>query len=129
MIYLASPYSHPDPAVMQYLASAYSHPDPAVRQYRYTAACKAAARLLQQGINVFSPMAHSLPIAQIGGLPETTWAFWEPFDREYIALSEKVVVLTLDGWDQSVGVQAEIKIARELGKPVTYLAPEPEEQS
>ena len=27
----------------------------------------------------------------------------------------------LDGWQQSVGVQAEIAIARELGKPVTYL--------
>ena len=30
----------------------------------------------------------------------------------------------LPGWCESVGVQAEIRIARELGKPVRYLAPE-----
>jgi len=30
----------------------------------------------------------------------------------------------LDGWNQSVGVQAEIRVARELGKPVRYLAAE-----
>ena len=29
----------------------------------------------------------------------------------------------LPGWCESVGVQAEIQIARELGKPVRYLAP------
>ncbi len=28
----------------------------------------------------------------------------------------------LDGWRESVGVQAEIAIARELGKPVTFLS-------
>jgi len=27
----------------------------------------------------------------------------------------------LDGWKQSEGVQAEISIARELGKPVTFM--------
>jgi len=33
-----------------------------------------------------------------------------------------VVVVMLDGWRESVGVQAEIAIARELGKPVTFLS-------
>jgi hypothetical protein len=33
------------------------------------------------------------------------------------------IVLTLPGWRESVGVQAEIAIARELGKPVTFLQP------
>jgi hypothetical protein len=32
-----------------------------------------------------------------------------------------VVVLMLDGWEQSRGVQAEIAIARELGKPVSFI--------
>jgi hypothetical protein len=30
----------------------------------------------------------------------------------------------LAGWQESVGVQAEIRIARDLGKPVRYLAPD-----
>jgi hypothetical protein len=30
----------------------------------------------------------------------------------------------IDGWRESVGVQAEIQIAGECGKPVRYLAPD-----
>ena len=30
----------------------------------------------------------------------------------------------LDGWRESVGIQAEIAIARQLGKPVTFLPAE-----
>ncbi|MBX3452499.1 MAG: DUF1937 family protein [Planctomycetaceae bacterium] len=41
-----------------------------------------------------------------------------------MARCDEVVVLTLDGWRESAGVQAEIRIAGELGKPVRYLAPE-----
>jgi Domain of unknown function (DUF4406) len=35
-----------------------------------------------------------------------------------------VVVLMLDGWEGSAGVQAEIRTARDLGKRVRYLAAE-----
>jgi hypothetical protein len=30
----------------------------------------------------------------------------------------------LDGWQESIGVQAEIRMAKELGKPVRYLVSE-----
>jgi Domain of unknown function (DUF4406) len=33
-------------------------------------------------------------------------------------------MLMLDGWEDSAGVQAEIRIAREFGRPVRYLAAE-----
>jgi len=36
----------------------------------------------------------------------------------------EVVVLKLSGWQESIGVQAEIAAARALGKPVTFLEPE-----
>ena len=49
------------------------------------------------------------------------WAFWQRHDRRYLEACDEVVVLMLDGWRESVGVQAEIAIARELGKPVTFL--------
>ena len=32
--------------------------------------------------------------------------------------------LTLDGWDKSVGVRAEVELARTLGKPVALLCPQ-----
>jgi nucleoside 2-deoxyribosyltransferase len=107
---------------MIYLASPYSHPDPAVREQRFRAACQAAVALLHAGRVVFSPIAHSHPLAQ-HGLPGN-WHFWERYDRAFLERCDEVLVLMLDGWEESVGVQAEIRIARELGKPVGYLAPD-----
>lgn len=107
---------------MIYLASPYSHPDPAVREQRFRAACQAAVALLHAGRVVFSPIAHSHPLAQ-HGLPGN-WHFWERYDRAFLERCDEVLVLMLDGWEESVGVQAEIRIARELGKPVRYLAPD-----
>jgi len=104
-----------------YLASPYSHPDPAVRQARYRAVCRAAAALLAAGQPVFSPIAHSHPLVEYG-LP-ADWSFWQRYDQELLARCDELVVLMLPGWCESVGVQAEIQIARELGKPVRYLAP------
>lgn len=104
---------------MIYLASPYSHPDPAVRQQRFEAACRAAAAMIRQGQTVFSPIAHSHAICAFG-VP-LDWRFWSRHDRRYLEACDEVVVLMLDGWQESVGVQAEIAIARELGKPVTYL--------
>lgn len=107
---------------MIYLASPYSSLDPEVRQQRFHEACRATAALLRQGQSVYSPIAYTHPLAE-HGLP-SDWSFWEKYDREYLAQCDEVVVLTLDGWETSVGVQEEIRIARELDKPVRYLAPE-----
>jgi nucleoside 2-deoxyribosyltransferase len=107
---------------MIYLASPYSHPDPAVREQRFRDVCRTAAALLQAGQAVFSPIAHSHPLVE-HGLP-TDWAFWQRYDRELLARCDEVVVLMLDGWQESVGVQDEIRFAHELGKPVRYVAPE-----
>ena len=106
---------------MIYVASPYSHPDPAVREARFRAACRATAALVQSGQAVFSPIVHGHQLTA-HGLP-ADWKFWEPFDHEHLKRSDEVVVLMLDGWRESVGVQAEIRLARELGIPVRYLAP------
>jgi nucleoside 2-deoxyribosyltransferase len=104
---------------MIYLASPYTHVDPAIRQQRFEAACRAAAALICRGQTVFSPIAHSHAICAFG-VP-LDWRFWERLDRRYLEACDEMVVLMLDGWRESVGVKAEIAIARELGKPVTYL--------
>lgn len=107
---------------MIYLASPYSHSEAVVREQRLRAACHATAQLIAAGHIVFSPIVHGHPLVH-HGLP-TDWLFWERFDRDYLVRCNEVVVLMLDGWRESVGVAAEIRIAAELGKPVRYLAPE-----
>lgn len=107
---------------MIYLASPYSHPEAAIREARFQAVCQAAAALIRAGQVVFSPIAHSHGMVTFG-LP-TDWPFWERCDREHLARCDEVMVLTLGGWRESAGVTAEIRIAGELGKRVRYLAPE-----
>jgi hypothetical protein len=105
-----------------YLASPYSHPDAKVRQSRYEAACRVAADLMAQGRFVFSPIAHSHGLSQFG-LP-TDWGYWEKYDRAILAHCQEVVVLTLEGWQESKGVKAEIEMAHRLGKTVSFRAEE-----
>lgn len=105
---------------MIYLASPYSHPDPSVRVARFHAACKAAADLMVKGHVVFSPIAHSHPIAMAGDLP-LGWEYWEAFDRQMLSICSGVFVLQLPGWEESKGLKAELALAEEMGIPVVYL--------
>ena len=104
---------------MIYLASCYSDPDPEIREYRFAAACKAAAHLMREGLHVFSPIAASHPLTEYG-LPGD-WTFWEAQDRFFLDVCDSMIVLKLPGWDISHGVQAEIRIMKAAGKPITYL--------
>ncbi len=107
-----------------YLACPYSHPDLEVRQQRFDAANLAAGRLISSGKHVFSPISHTHPIelASNGKLP-AEWAFWAEYDERMLSNCDRLIVLAIDGWTSSTGVQAEIAIARKLGLPVDYLTP------
>ena len=104
---------------MIYLASPYSHPDPNVRDARYFEACRATAKLVRSGNMIFSPIVHSHPLMQFD-LP-SDWSYWERFDREHLCRCTELVVLMLDGWRESRGVQAEIDLAIEMDLPIRYL--------
>ena len=106
---------------MIYLASPYSDSDPEVREQRFEKVCQAAAGLVRAGHIVFSPIAHGHSISKFG-LP-TGWKDWEKSDRAFLVRCDEVAVLTLDGWDESEGVREEIRIAKEIEKPVQYVSP------
>src|ERR1035437_5608982 len=105
---------------MIYLASPYSHPDPEVMEARFDEICRIAGYLMGQGEVVFSPISHTHPIAVRSTLPRG-WDYWERVDREFILASAKLVVAMIDGWRESIGVQAEISIAKDHGIPIEYL--------
>ena len=107
---------------MIYLASPYSDPDPQVRQYRYETVTKVASDLMRDGYHVYSPITHSHPIALDGGLP-TGWDYWEPYDQKMLSICTSVHVLQLTGWDISVGIAAEIELAEQMQIPVTFIDP------
>jgi hypothetical protein len=104
---------------MIYLASPYSHPDPLVRQVRFDAACRAAAKLIHAGQPVFAPIIQGHPLVRYG-VP-SDWTFWEPLAHDYLRRCDEVVVLTFDGWRESEGVQSEMAMAADFGKRVVWL--------
>ena len=106
----------------KYLASPYSHPDPEIRERRFKEICKIASVLIMGGNVLFCPISMSHPIQEYGHT-KSTWEFWEAIDTKFLELSDELLVITMDGWEESIGVQAEIKIARDLGLPIRYLDP------
>ena len=106
---------------MIYLASPYSDPHPEVREQRYHRACVALAEFVRAGQPAFSPIVHGHPLTALG-VPGG-WEFWRGLNKRYLERCDELVVLTLDGWQQSVGVQAEIAWARGLRIPTSYRSP------
>ena len=107
---------------MIYLASPYTHRDSAVCEQRFNDACSAAAELMRAGFSVFSPIVQSHPLVPYG-LP-TEWDFWRAQDCEHLRRCDSMIVLTLNGWKLSRGVQAEINLAIAMDLPIHYLSPE-----
>ena len=105
-----------------YLASPYTHPNAGVREDRFQAACQQTAAMICDGMHVFSPIVHSHPLAELG-LP-SRWEDWEAYDRAMLERCSELVVLKLPGWRESRGVEAEIRWARKLGKPIRFIEPE-----
>lgn len=111
------------PRPLTYLASPYSHPNPGIKHDRYKKATHAAAWLIRNmKWNVFAPITHSHPLATLGGL-RGDWDFWKRIDEEYLSVTERLVVLELAGWRESVGVNAEIEIARKKLVEIVYMRP------
>ena len=110
--------------LVEYLAVPYTDPVPAVQRARYMAVTHAAAKLWAAGQMVFSPITHSHPIKLAGNL-SGSWDDYAAYDTFVIQnLCSGVCLLTLLGWESSVGVRAELKLAEELGLPVRRLDPE-----
>lgn len=99
-----------------YVASPYSHPIAAVRYDRFGAVCSFCAKMLGHDFHVFSPICHSHPIAEAGDV-RTDFDFWRAWNLLILGRCDALIVLELDGWTTSVGVNAEIEFAREHSIP------------
>ncbi len=105
-----------------YVANPYSHLDPDVMQARYERTACYVAKCMLKGEVLYSPIVHHHNMAQDHKLP-TDWPFWRHIDGNMLASAKAMRVLCLDGWRKSVGVQAEIAIAISLNIPVEYIEP------
>lgn len=108
-----------NPPAVWYLASPYSKFERG-QEEAFKEACAAAATLLKRGVFVFSPIAHSHPIAEHGGIDALSHDMWMPLDLAMLDICDGLLVLMMPGWKESYGVQREIEHAAKTGKPISY---------
>lgn len=111
-------------ASLSYLAAPYRHDDPRILRFRLAAVTYTAYEMINQGRMVFSPLTHNLPIDRIGFHGD--WSKWGPYDKLLLSRCDKLLVLTLPGWEESSGVTSEIRWAEELGIPMEKIEASPE---
>ena len=102
-----------------YLASPYSN-YPLGREIAFAEVCEAAAWLMDDGVQVFCPIAHTHPIARYTTSPDTH-EFWLCQDQAILQHARGVVIYQLPEWAHSYGVTWETGYMRALGGPVLYM--------
>lgn len=98
-----------------YLACPFRHPDPEMRKKRCAVAHTMAAQLSAE-YYVFSPLTHNEILVSLA--PELPREHWIEFDLRILKTCDKLLILTLDGWETSWGVQKEIAFAKENNIPI-----------
>lgn len=99
---------------MIYVASPYSHPSAAIRVYRYREVEKYTVDLLRARSWCFSPIVHCHKMANRHSLPFTA-DYWQEYNFHMLERADALHVLKLPGWEDSRGVQAEIRQWAALG--------------
>lgn len=106
-----------------YVASPYSHPDPAIRKERYDLAVKSAKTLTRLGYSAFVPIAYD----GLWDLDPTytvdhSWSFWEKIDLPILDRCSALVLFEIPGWEKSQGVAGELEHCEKMGIPVMCIS-------
>ena len=86
-------------------------------------ASRIAGGLVKRGLTVFSPIAHSYPLAIHGDINAFDEAFWQRVDAAWCELCAELYVALMDGWRESRGVNHEIQEFIAMGKPISFVEP------
>jgi hypothetical protein len=98
----------------------------ALREKRYRAAMRFVAWALEQKMIVLSSIVHCHELASIYELPKGH-EFWLEYDKAMVLGGGGVIVLCIDGWQESFGVRGEVALAHASGCPVLYAIEDPVE--
>lgn len=103
---------------LAYIAAPYSAKSPEVMQRRANEVMAFSAWLWREGICYpLSPVSMWHEAATRCGLP-TDATSWTACNFAYFTACEVMYLLKLDGWQESVGVEMELKWARDRGMDV-----------
>lgn len=97
-----------------YLSTPYTHPDPDVVKDRFEKTCLYAKKLIDEGYVVLSPILMYLPLAERFNL-DTAYKNWETTCSTILHRCDILAVADIDGWKESVGIESELKMASNIG--------------
>ncbi len=106
-----------------YLGSPYSK-WPTGLEDAFRVACRLTGRLISLGVPVYSPIAHTHPVAIYSEMDPYDHAIWMPADRPMMDGAYGLIVAMMSTWRESYGLAEEVRIFGEAGKPILYLDPE-----
>lgn len=106
-----------------YMATVYTK-HPAGLERAFVDACELAGELIRKGVNVYSPIAHTHPIAKHANMDPLDHDMWLAFDEAMMDASDALVVMTMPGWQASKGIAHEIRRFQANNKPIYYLDPD-----
>ena len=91
---------------------------------RYRRVTKITAKLLEvfPNYNFFSPITSSYPIAKFISPAKDTHDLWLKVDFDWIDVCDELWVYMQPGWEDSYGVQREIRYATQQGKKIRYIS-------
>lgn len=104
-----------------YLAIPYSDPDPKVREARFLLSNRIAARIMDLGYVVFSPISHS-HLIELQSSKVKSWEWWQKQDKAFLDWCDELWIIKLfDYWKKSTGVQGEIEEIKKQNKPIIFI--------
>jgi hypothetical protein len=111
---------------LTYLACPFRHADVNIQKKRCAAAHYGAALLSSQGHHVFSPLTHNeILIDLIQNMPKEHWL---EFDLAILSICQRLIILKLDGWESSFGIQLEVDFAKKNKIPIEEMMPPDEKK-
>jgi hypothetical protein len=108
---------------LAYLATPYTH-------YRggldkaHSEASRIAGKLLWSGVMVYSPIAHSHPLAIHGSLDPLEVELWYKHNELMMDRCDTLIVAHMAGWDKSDGIVHETNYFLAMYKPIFDLDPQ-----
>lgn len=105
---------------MIYLASPYSHPEISFREERFARARKFMLEALRQQLIIFSPIVYCHELAYDAKIP-TDADYWWNFNISILRHCTELWALKIEGWENSRGMRWEIETANHLHIPVNYV--------
>lgn len=105
-----------------YVASPYSK-YPYGREAACSFICAISARLIENKLPIFSPIAHSHAIAEEGQLDPYSHDIWLPVCQPMIDAASVMLVVHMEGWHDSIGMRFEIDAFERANKPIWHLDP------